>query len=151
MASIVDSSSLTIRISEEVELNGKKSGNSNIKVVKGINEVSERIITVLSTGTSLIAFDTAAGAGTFVRDNVKYVRITNLDNSAAIRLALINGNTDVHVQVEPLQSFVISKMICRAEEDAADITPDNLTSIKAYTDSSGGSTSSDVEIFVASV
>lgn len=151
MASIVDSATLTVTISESIELNGRKMGGHEVRKITGINEVLERIVTVQSTGTSILGFDTVPGAGTFVRDNVKYIRITNLDNSTAIRLALINGNTDVHVLVDPLRSFIISQPVCRAEEDAASVTPDNITSIKAYTDSSGGATSSDIEIFVASV
>jgi len=55
MASTVDSSTLTVRISEEIELNGKKLGNSNIHKITGINETSERIITALTTGTSIVA------------------------------------------------------------------------------------------------
>ena len=151
MASVVDSAILTVSISESIELNGRKIGGQEIRKISGINEVLERIVTVQSSGTPILAFGSSPGAGTFVRDNVKYIRITNLDDSTAIRLVLINANTDVNLEVNPLQSFIISKITCRAENDAGSITPDNITSIKAYTDSSAGATSSDVEIFVASV
>lgn len=149
MASTVDSSSLTIRISEEVELNGKKSGNSNIRVIKGINEVSERIITALTTGTDLLKLDTVAGAGTFIRDNVKHIRITNLDNENFVRLSLITDADpamDIHVKVPALDSFILSNGLTKAVVDAGNITFDNITSIKAYANAA----SVDLEVFIAS-
>ena len=149
MASTVDSSSLTIRISEEVELNGKKSGNSNIRVIKGINEVSERIITALTTGTDLLKLDTVAGAGTFIRDNVKHIRITNLDNENFVRLSLITDADpamDIHVKVPALDSFILSNGLTKAVVDAGNITFNNITSIKAYANAA----SVDLEVFIAS-
>ena len=145
MASTVDSSTLTVRISEEIELNGKKLGNSNIHKITGINETSERIVTALITGTSVVAFGAAAAAGTFVRGNVKYVRITNLDDTNFVRLAIITDGTDVHVKVPALDSFILSAGLAGAAADGDAVTFDNITSIKAWADTA----SVDVELFVA--
>ena len=145
MASTVDSSTLTVRISEEIQLNGKKLGNSNIHKITGINETSERIVTAATTGTTIIGLGAAAAAGTFVRSNVKYVRITNLDDTNFVRLAIISDGTDVHVKVPALDSFILSTGSVFAGEDAASITFDNITSIKAYADTAAV----DVELFVA--
>ena len=145
MASTVDSSTLTVRISEEIQLNGKKLGNSNIHKITGINETSERIVTATTDGTTVIGMHTAAAAGTFVRSNVKYVRITNLDDTNFVRLAIISSGTDVHVKVPALDSFILSTGSVFAGEDAASITFDNITSIKAYADTAAV----DVELFVA--
>ena len=148
MASTVDSSTLTVRISEEIQLNGKKLGNSNIHKITGINETSERIVTAATTGTTIIGLGAAAAAGTFVRGNVKYIRITNLDDTNFVRLALITESDpqmDVHVKVPALDSFILSTGLTTAEADAASITFDNITSIKAYADTAAV----DVELFVA--
>ena len=107
MASTVNSSTLTVRISEEVELNGKKLGNINIRKIDGINEVSERIVTALTTGTDILKLDTAAGAGTFIRDDLKYVRLTNLDNQNFVRLAIItDSDPAVHLHVKVILAFL---------------------------------------------
>ena len=149
MASTVNSSTLTVRISEEVELNGKKLGNINIRKIDGINEVSERIVTALTSGTDILKLDTAAGAGTFIRDDLKYVRLTNLDNQNFVRLAIITDSdpaVHLHVKVPALDSFILSTGLAEAIQDAANITFDNITSIKAYADTA----SVDLEIFIAS-
>ena len=145
MASTVDSSTLTVRISEEIQLNGKKLGNSNIHKITGINETSERIVTAATDGTTIIGLGAASAAGTFVRGNVKYVRITNLDDTNFVRLAIITDGTDVHVKVPALDTFILSTGLAGAVADAASITFDNITSIKAYADTAAV----DVELFVA--
>ena len=150
MASTVDSSTLTIRISEDVELNGKKLGNSNIQKIKGINEVSERIVTALTTGTTILTLAAAAGAGTFVKDNVKYIRITNLDNTNFIRLALITdagGTPAAHVKIRALDSFILSSNSAATVVDSDAVSFSNITSIKAWADTANV----DLELFVASV
>ena len=148
MASTIDSSTLTIRISEEVELNGRKSGNSNIHKITGINEISERIVTALTTGTTVIGLAAAAAAGTFVRDNIRYIRITNLDNSNFVRLAIVTSGVDVHVKLPALDSYLLYNGSAASNNDDNDaVTFDNITSIKAWADTA----SVDLELFVASV
>ena len=149
MASTVNSSTLTVRISEEVELNGKKLGNINIRKIEGINEVSERIVTALTSATDILKLDNAAGAGTFIRDDIKYIRLTNLDNQNFVRLAIITDADpamDLHIKVPALDSFILSTGSAEAIANAGNITFDNITSIKAYADTA----SVDLEIFIAS-
>ena len=147
MASTVENSTLTVRISEEIELNNKKLGSTNLHKVKNINEVSERIVTSLITGTVLLSMDSAIGAGTFIRDNVKYVRITNLDNQNFVRLAIITDGTDVHVKIPALDSFLLyNGSAASSNTDASSVTFDSITSIKAWADTA----SVDLELFVAS-
>jgi len=146
MATTVKSATLSVRISEDIELNGKKLGNSNLHKITGINEVSERIITALTTGTTILGLGSAAAAGTFIRDNVKYIRITNLDSSNFARLAIITDGTDVHVKIPALDSFVLCTGLAGAVADGNAVTFDNITSIKAWANTS----SIDLELFVAS-
>lgn len=146
MASTVESSTLTVRISEEITLNNKKLGGTNTHKITNINETSERIVTALTTGTPLISLDTTvSSSGTFVRGNVKYIRITNLDDTNFIRLAIATTGTDVHVKVPALDSFILSTGLAGAAADEAGVTFDNITSIKAWADTS----SVDLELFVA--
>lgn len=147
MASTVSSSTLTVSITEELELNGRNVGGTNVHKINGINEVSKRILTAATAGTTVLALGAAAGAGTFIRGDVKYIRITNLDNTNQVRLAIINAGTDVHVLVNALDSFIITNGVCKSEADGESIVMENISSLKAY----GLTASVDVEIFVASV
>ena len=145
MASTVSNSTLTVRISEEISLNNKKLGSTNVHKITDINETSERIITALTTGTDLIRLGAAAGAGTFVRGNIKYIRVTNLDDTNYVRLAIITDGTDVHVKVPALDSFILSTGLAGAAADGEAVTFDNITSIKAWANAA----SVDLELFVA--
>ena len=147
MASTVSNATLTVRVTEEITLNGSKKGTTSKHEISAINEVSERIVTALTTGTDLIALGAAAGAGTFIRDNVKYIRVTNLDDTNFVRLALITDGTDAHVKLPPRDSFILSTGLAGAAEDASDVSFNNITSIKAWADTA----SVDLDIFIASV
>ena len=150
MASTIESSTLVVRISEDIELNGKKQGNSNLQKITGINEVSERIVTALTTGTTILSLGTAAGAGTFIRDNVKYARITNLDNTNFVRLALTTDSdpvTALHIKIPALDSFILSTGSANTVIDASGVSFNNITSVVAWADTAD----IDLELFVASV
>jgi hypothetical protein len=146
MATTLSNAKLTVRVIEEITLNGTKRGSTNTREIGSINEVSERIITTLTTGTDLLSLGAAAGAGTFIRSSLKYLRITNLDDSNFVRLALITDGTDVHVKVPAGDSFMLSSGEAGAAEDSDAVTFDNITSIKAWADTA----SVDLEIFIAS-
>jgi len=146
MASTLANSILTVRVIEEVTLNGSKRGSTITREIGSINEVSERIITTLTTGTDLLSLGDAAGAGTYVRSSLKYLRITNLDDSNFARLALITDGTDVHLKLPAGDSFILSTGEAGAAEDSDAVTFDNIASIKSWADTA----SVDLEIFIAS-
>ena len=149
MASTIDNSVLLVRISEELELNGRKFGDIVTKKISGINEVSERIITAATAGTTVLSLGSSNGAGAFVRDNVKYIRITNLDNSNFVRLALITdagGNPAAHIKLPALDSFILSSGVAATVADGDAVTFDNVTSIVARANTADV----DLGIFVAS-
>lgn len=149
MATTVENSTLTVRITEQIDLNGRKLGNTNTHKIKNINEVSERVITALTSGTQLITLGAAAGAGAFIRDNVKYIRLTNLDDTNYLRLAFTTDSdpvTALHVKLTALDSFIIHNGSANTVIDGSAVTFNNITSIKAWANSA----SVDVEVFVAS-
>ena len=147
MATTLTNATLTVRVIEDVELNGKKSGNTNTHKITGINEVSDRIVTSLITGTTLLSLGASAAAGTYVRDDVRYIRITNLDDTNFVRLALINEGTDVHLKLTALDSILLYNGSAAANDaDDNTVSFSNITSIKAWADTA----SVDLELFVAS-
>jgi len=93
MASTISNAALTVTVTEKLTLNGRDHGSSQKITISGVNEVSKRILTAAITpGTQIYAGGDAAGLGTFVTDNVKYIRITNLDDSNAVVLHFSDGS-----------------------------------------------------------
>ena len=81
MASTLSNATLTVTLSESLTLNGADHGSTKKIQIGGVNEVSKRIMTVATGGTQVYAGASAAAYGTFVTADVKYVRITNLDDT----------------------------------------------------------------------
>ena len=146
MATTVKNGILTVRTVEEITVNGSKRGSTIKKEISPINEVAERIVTSLTTGTTLLNLGDAAGAGTVIRSDLKYLRITNLDDTNYVRLALITDGTDVHIKLPAGESFFLSSGNAGAAEDSDAVSFDNITSIKSWANTA----SVDVELFIAS-
>jgi hypothetical protein len=91
-------SDLTITIQESITLpNGNREILQNTKVISGINQTLRRIDTIISTpsgsGIEILRFTEDEGqqtAGSFVKSDVKYIRITNLDSTNSAEISIIN-------------------------------------------------------------
>ena len=82
MASTVSAATMTVKITEDIVLNGVNQGGTNTQSIGSINEVHKFIKTVDTGGfRTLVLFDNTVAAGTLDADLVKYVRITNLDDT----------------------------------------------------------------------
>lgn len=105
MASTIVNASLSVAITESVTLNGKSYGNINNLSIPNINEVDQRILTIPTSLIEVVKYGTAAGAGTFVRTDVKYLRITNKDDTNYVRIKVSNGSDQFWVKLEAGKSF----------------------------------------------
>ena len=82
MASTVSAATMTVKITEDIVLNGVNQGGTNTLSIGSINEVHKFIKTVDTGGfRTLVLFDNTDAAGTLDADLVKYVRVTNLDDT----------------------------------------------------------------------
>jgi hypothetical protein len=91
MATTVTAATLTSTITELITLNGQAHGNTNIHEVASQGEALSRVMSVAVTDTILLNFSTADSAGTIVGDDMKYLRITNLDDTNYVTLSFYNG------------------------------------------------------------
>ena len=109
MASTVKASTLTVTIKEDIDLNGQPYGSVSTLKLANINEVSSRIMNVGTASTNVLAFGDANGAGTYHNTDVKYIRITNLDdtNYGVIRLTGAGG-IDQAVRLDAGGSWVFA-------------------------------------------
>jgi len=150
MATTLSDASLTVRVTEEITLNGRELGNTNTHTITGINEVSERIFTVPTSQVTILSASSGVGAGTFLSSSIKYIRVTNLDDSNYVRLSFTSGSTAASntsdFKLEAKRSMIFSNTAYSGS--AINLTFgsfNDFTNLKGVANSS----SVDVELFVA--
>ena len=157
---------LKVTIREELTLNGYDQGATNTLTISGINELSKRIVTATTTEAGLLGFLSALSnvgvtankvgylAGILDDGDVRYIRITNLDDSNHITLTFRDeDNTEYRMKVDAGHSFIYpgdnsgglvdtmkaaGSALASGLSDLVDITVDADTA------------SCDVEVYVAS-
>ena len=104
MATTVNVSTLTVKITETLTLATDSTGNNDDISFKQENShiisqsilgASKRIIELESTAlTTIVKFDdTLNSGGVYKRADVKYIRITNLDDSAVLKVGIIGDGS----------------------------------------------------------
>lgn len=161
MASTISASTLTVTLTEAVTLKGYDQGSRNILSVSDIKEVYKRIVRCTDDSDCTIAiFRTATHSadGAIDLENVRYIRVTNLDDTNPMNLSLQvaggeggTANMSATILVKAGESFMLGTIhdgIALDDDAAAIVTSLNdLESLLV----DPLSEDIDVEIFVASV
>ena len=163
MATTITAATLTVTVTESVTLNGSDQGASNALTVASVNEVVKRIVSVSTTESGLLGFYTAYStdlsksylAGQFDEDDVRYIRITNKDDTNfAILVFKSEGNAEFAVKLDAGHSFILPgdnsggvKDVMDASASALTVSLEDLVDITADADTAAV----DLEVFVASV
>jgi len=155
---------LTVTINERLLLNNNDYSSNNKLSVTGVSEVVKRIVNIGTDEVGLLGFGTAYNtelsktyvAGQFDEDDVRYIRITNLDDTNHIALVLKNENNDEFgVKIDKGCSFLYGVDLSGGVKDtmdsadAAGITPDSFGDLVDIT-CAANTAACDVEVFVAS-
>jgi len=155
---------LTVTINERLLLNNNDYSSNNKLSVTGVSEVVKRIVNIGTDEIGLLGFGTAYNtelsktyvAGQFDEDDVRYIRITNLDDTNHIALVLKNENNDEFgVKIDKGCSFLYGVDLSGGVKDtmdsadAAGITPDSFGDLVDIT-CAANTAACDVEVFVAS-
>ena len=150
MASTISNATLTVTVTESLTLNGSNHGSTKRIDVTGVNEVSKRIISCLTSGTQVYkGHETVASFGQFIYGNVKYIRITNLDDTNAVTIHIEDTTNTTYAQ------FLIPAGHVFFLTDAAGSYGDNSTAATPTgnierIDALASNATVDVEILVAS-
>ncbi len=154
MASTVKTATLKILVQEDITLNNKVMGGKTIHSITSINEVTERIFTIPTHVTSILALSSSAGAGTFVTGKVKYIRLTNLDDENYVRLTFRSGSATggstnkYDIKLEPKRTLMFTNSAISGSATGATFGSfSDFTSI----DASANSSACEVELFVATI
>ena len=144
---------LKIKIQEDIVLDNQDYGSKRTLEISSINEVMKRIVTCAASQTTTIAvFNSNAygAAGAIDIEDSKYIRITNLDTSNAVELAVVGAATLYQVNLAASQSHVLGSadglMLSEADTSPSFGTMADVSSIQV----NPGSNAVDVEVFVAS-
>ena len=158
MTSTVTAATMTVTLTESITLNGVDQGGTNTLTISSINEVSKRIVTSTTTETEILSFADAFGGHGFVSADVRYIRITNLDDTNSVTLTFKNqGNDECAMLLDKGQSFIFNSDLTNGVQDVIDCTENagvdpglsgvgDLSNVTVWCDTA----SVDIEVFVAS-
>ena len=144
---------LTITLTESVSLNDREQGATNSFTVSNVDEVMKRIVTCPASATTTVAtFATATSTSANAIDvnDCKYIRITNLDSTNSVELAVVGAATLYQVALAAGQSHVLGSpddlMLAEADTSPSFGTMADVASLQVNPDSNAVS----VELFIAS-
>ena len=157
---------LNVTITEELTLNGADRGSTNNLSVASVTQVYHRILTLPANGgsgttdTTISNFRTAVtGADSALDDDdVKYIRVTNLDSSNSVTLSLqlsaaggSAASSTASVLLEAGKSFMLGKAvgIAAVEDDDAD-KETSLVDLESIIAVNGNNATLSLELFIAS-
>lgn len=145
---------MTVNITESLTLNGVEQGGNTSLDITGINDVYKRTVACTSSQTTTIAVfnsDVHGAAGAIDIENSKYIRVTNLDSTNPVELAIVGAATLYQVTLAAGQSHVLGSaddlMLSEADTSPSFGTMADLGSIQV----NPGGNAIDVEVFVASI
>ena len=139
MASTVSPTTFKVTIREEQTIKGISSVNKVEYSIPSVKQVDRRLVTCFQT-TSIDLFDidnTLPGAGQFVSSSLKYVRVTNLDDTNPIALTFSGSEGSFTQNVTANTSYIFANSsITASNADVFDSTnylfSDGINTVKAF-------------------
>ena len=110
MASTITNATLTLTITESLTLGGTQFGGSKTLEIANINEAFKRIVKCANSQTTTIA---TFNGNAFAADNAidledaKYIRITNLDDTNSVELAVVGAATLYQVRLNAGETHIL--------------------------------------------
>ena len=154
MASTVTAATLEVVISETLSLGGTEYGGTKTLSIGFINEVFKRIVKCVNSQTTTVATfngNAFASANAIDVEDAKYIRITNLDDTNPVELAIVGAATLYQVKLAAGESHILGSpedlMLSEADTSPSFGTMADIASIQV----NPASNDVDVEIFVASM
>jgi len=147
MGSRITPATLTVTVTEAITLNSVDLGCANTLSIASIGEIDQRILSVPTASEIVIAnLGTADSAGTYKRSGLKYIRITNMDDTNFIRLRIkdTDNNEQADFRVLKGQSFILSDSVISTAAGAFAAWED-IETISAQADTADV----DIQLYVA--
>jgi hypothetical protein len=99
----------TLKIIEQLTLNGDDVGSSITQTINNINFMDNRILNI-PTGsvTTIFSLDNLPGAGTFVSSSFQYGRVTNNSTTVPVKLIVSSSTEAMSFLIATGSSFMLS-------------------------------------------
>ena len=124
MASTITAASLTVTTTESITLNGSNMGATNVFTVADVGEINQRIVSLDATNVrTLFEFGSTIGSGTYIVANVKYVRITNKDDTNSVRVNIESSSSNCWIKINAGASWMLSGPSMEADDDTTVVAP----------------------------
>tara|TARA_R110002020_G_scaffold225959_3_gene436294 strand:- start:4847 stop:5326 length:480 start_codon:yes stop_codon:yes gene_type:complete len=111
MANTIQQTNLSVVITEQIEVNGVEYGNTISKTFAGNGKVDQRVMAISNAAlTSIFEYQAALPdtAGTGVKSEFTYFRITNTDDSLAVTIQLyLTSSKTGYIDLPAGCSFVL--------------------------------------------
>ena len=149
----LNAAALTVTITESLAIGHDNGNTDNLDFSQtythsfsGILNTSKRVIKLANTNlTEVATFGSDTADGAFVRADVRYIRVTNLDGTDALQVGLDDEASDAaYTSVAANSSIMYTGTTC--EGDNGGSTLDNATALKVK-----GVANHQLEVFIASV
>ena len=152
---------LKVKIEEDIILENQNYGSKRTFEISSIANITKKIVTIASDddATVLVFKSTVASADSALdKENVKYIRITNLDSSNSVNVSLQLDSGDDNYSADLSMTHLLEagrSFLMGAPDEGAHADDDSATIVTALTDLESiivdpGSNSGQVEVFVAS-
>jgi hypothetical protein len=153
MGTELTAQSLTVTITEALAVDHANGSTNDLDFAQtythtyaSIANVSKRVIKLANTNlTEVATFGSTTADGAFVRADVRYIRVTNLDASDALQVGLDDEASDAGYTSVAADSSIIYTGTT-VEGDNGGSTLDNATALKVK-----GAANQQLEVFIASV
>ena len=152
MATELTAATLTVTITEALAVAHDTSAD-NLDFAQtcthtfaSIANVNKRIFKLPNSNLNkLVSFGTTIADGVFVRADIRYIRVTNLDDTAALQVGLDDGASDAaYTSVAADSSIMYTGVKCEGANDGT--TLDDATALKVK-----GASGQQLEVLIASV
>jgi hypothetical protein len=153
MASTIEDSTLTVTVTETININGIANNSENKYINTGTNEIFKRIVTCpASQDTTVFQFATGvySAPGDLAVGDVKYFRITNKDDTNSCTVAYVTTNTNYQLKLGAGESqmFGATALLGFGDDDTTPLFPTLENLVKVIVDPAANAI--DVEVFAAS-
>ena len=149
MATTVTTATLTVQIKEEITLNGTAYDTTLSKSITGVGNIFKRIFSIpASSSVTLATFISTVTDNQFDVEDVKYIRVTNLDDTDALVLTKAFNSTSSATELKAQSSVVyFTPNGNGATSKAAITTTDDIETL--FVHNSHGGNALDLEIIIA--
>jgi len=154
MATTITAATLTVTLTESLSLGGNNFGGTKELTIASITEAFKRVVRCMNSQTTTIATfsgNAFASANAIDLEDAKYIRVTNLDDTNDVEVAVVGDATLYQVRLAAGESHILGApddlMLAEADTSPSFGTMADIASIQV----NPASNDVDVEIFVAGV